>query len=500
MDSRESTKRGLSRREALGSAAAGLVGLASAACVGSSPDERAEATRVEPGSQWATRPVEVRFRIGESEVAPNGRPARAVLVDGQLPGPEIRVREGDILRVTVDNTLSEPTTVHWHGLLVPNPMDGVPGLTQKPIAPGQSYVYEYPLHQTGTYWYHSHYELQEQQGLHGAFIVEPRSEPGRYEREYVLVLSDWLDQSPYDVIPELRKPAAQRAAEEQPPPGVHPLPDGSPFAVDVAQDAYLLNGKSAADPWRAVAKPGERVRLRIINAAASSFFRFMVDGHALTVTHADGQPVKPVEVDNLVLATAERYDVVLEMAEAGAHAIRAIPLGKPGEARGVLHSPGAAGAGSPGRARWGPRVLQYAMLHYPRESALPEGPSKTFRLALGGDMRRYLWSINGQYYPTRYVPDGKADPLEIQEGDRVRIDIVNGTKMYHPMHLHGHFFRVLPESGASPTAPLKDTIGVAPGATQRLEFLADNPGHWFFHCHNLYHLEAGMARVWEYVV
>ena len=485
---------GLSRRDALKTVGVGGAGLV---LPGLAPAWRARAATPDPAPEAMPR-TSVRFRIAEKPLAITDVPTRAVLVNDQLPGPELRVRENDLLRVTVENTLQEDTTVHWHGLLVPNYMDGVPGVTQMPIPAGQSAVYEYPIRQSGTYWYHSHVGFQEQQGLHGPLIIEAADEPGRYDRELVIFLSDWLASNPDAVIPELRKPAAERPPEEDPKGAPHPLPDGKKFNVDVVQDAYLLNGSTADAPWVGEVKPGERVRLRIINGSTSSFFRFQVEGHALEITHADGQPVVPVEVDDVTLGTAERYDAVVTIRDAGAFRIRAAALGKPGVATGVLRTPGAGAPASTG-LRWGKRQLRYDLLRSPHPTTLPDGPAEVLRLELGGDMKAYRWSINGQYYPTRYVPDGKADPLLVREGDRVQVELVNRTMMFHPMHLHGHFFRLLTREGVDANAPLKDTLAIAPNETLRFEFAADNPGHWFFHCHNLFHLETGMARVFQYL-
>lgn len=489
----------LSRREALKAAGitAGVGGAAlllpgAARPVAAAPQPR-------DGRPQAASPTSYRLRIAEKPLAIGGPTTTAVLVNDQLPGPEIRVRENDLLRVTVENALPEETTVHWHGLLLPNYMDGVPGVTQAPIQPGRSVVYEYPIRQSGTYWYHSHVGFQEQQGHHGPLIIEATDEPGRYDHDWVIFLGDWLASDPDEVIPKLRGPASVRDPEERPKGEPHPLAGGAKFNVDVVQDAYLLNGRTADDPWVGEVKPGERVRLRCINGSTSTFFRFQVEGHDLEVTHADGQPVVPVVVDDVVIATAERYDVVVTIREAGAFRIRATPLGKPGGAVGLLRT---AGAGAPALVRpaRGKRTLRYDMLRSPTPTTLSDGPAASFRLVLGGDMKSYRWSINGQYFRTRYVPDGRADPLPIREGDRVRVDLVNDTMMYHPMHLHGHFFRLLTGTGDSADAPLKDTVSVAPKETVRIEFLADNPGHWIFHCHNLFHLETGMARVWQYVV
>jgi FtsP/CotA-like multicopper oxidase with cupredoxin domain len=443
--------------------------------------------------------------IAAKSIAPLGKPGEATLVNGVFPGPEIRYKEGDTFRVTVNNRLAVPTSVHWHGMIVPNYMDGVPGVTQAAMTPGASVFYEYPLRQTGTNWYHSHYELQEQTGLAGPLVVEARNEPYSYDQDVVVFLSDWLDQPADSVVPQLRMQQPPTAATKMRKPGGFPLPNGKPFEVDVNYPGYLINGKGNADPWALKVKAGDRVRLRIINGSASSFFRMALDGHDLLLISADGQPITPLSCSNLLVGAAERYDALVTIQNAGSFILRAAALGTDGQVVGAIHT-----TNSPRRATIKPPTFEgkaagfndYAALKSPYPTTLPDGPIKTFTIDLGGQMMKYLWSMEGQYYPEIYSPDGKADPLKIQLGDRVRIRFTNSTMMYHPMHLHGHFFRVLPQAGAwdTPNAPLKDSVSVGPKQKVDIEFYADNPGRWFFHCHNMYHMLAGMARVVEYTV
>ena len=270
------------------------------------------------------------FHIEQTRINPDGAAeVVALTVNGRFPGPELRLREGELFRVALQNGLpDEPATVHWHGLLVPSAMDGVPGISQPPVPPGEFYVYEFPLVQSGTYWYHSHYELQEQRGLAGALIIEAKDEEGAYDRDYVLLLSDWLHSDPAAIIPQLRRSAGGMKTGEAKPadPGTKTtsMPaDAAPDLSDVAYDAFLLNGRGAADPFVAVAKAGERIRFRLINGAASTFFRFGIDGHALTVTHADGQPVAPVEVESLLIGMGECYDLLVHVTASGSSTIRA---------------------------------------------------------------------------------------------------------------------------------------------------------------------------------
>jgi FtsP/CotA-like multicopper oxidase with cupredoxin domain len=462
-----------------------------------------------PAMQGGGPPIQIKpdftLNLASKSIAPVGKPIEATLVNGQYPGPEIRYREGEMFRVLVNNGLAVPSCVHWHGMIVPNTMDGVPGVTQYPLGPRESVLYEYPLRQSGTYWYHSHYQLQEQTGLAGPLVIEARDEPHAYDRDVVVFLSDWLDQPPETVVPQLRMQQPPTEATKMRKPSGLQFPDGKPFEIDVNFPGYLVNGKPASDPWILQVQRGERIRLRFINGSAATFFRIALDGHDLELIATDGQPVVPLTVSNLVMASAERYDALVTIAASGSFTLHASALGTDLQAIGVIHTADAApkpNTAMPKFTGTAGGLANYAALKSPYPTTLPEGPVKTFELDLGGQMMKYLWSIGGQVYPEMYSPDGKAEPLVINAGDRVRIRFTNSTMMFHPMHLHGHFFRVLPKPGAwdDPTAPLKDSVGVGPMQKVDIEFFADNPGRWFFHCHNMYHMLAGMARVVQYEV
>lgn len=481
-----------SRRKVLRAALVGAVGDSTLALVpdalGATPKSGDELRR----GGYVPRPnaATFRFSVGAATLDPDGRtPVAGIAVNGRYPGPEIRVKEGSLLRVETLNTLNdEPTTIHWHGLLVPAGMDGVPEVANYPIAPGRAYVYEYPIRQTGTYWYHSHWALQEQVGLAGPFIVEPKVEPLAVQHDVVILIADWLYGSPYAVLEKLKRgPQGAGAAK----PGAAPtkMDESKPDLSDLAYDAFLINGGGTQNPWTYVARPGERIRLRIINSGASTYFNVRLDGHPLTITHADGLAVEPVTVDHVLMGMAECYDAVVTLARPGSYTLHAVALDGSGQAIGVLHTPGVAPKPNSAMPKFDGRALAYGDLRAAAPTTLPNGPLRSFELALQGDMMRYVWSINGQVYP-------KTDPLLIRQGERVQIDLRNDTGMLHPMHLHGHFFRVL--QGAGERAPLKHTVNVAPKETVRIEFIADNPGRWIFHCHNLYHFDAGMARVFEY--
>ena len=456
----------------------------------------------EPPSQL---PPDYVLNVDTRELDLFGTPTPALLVNDSIPGTEIRYTEGDLFRVLVNNRLQVPCTLHWHGLIVPNYMDGVPEITQYPIAPTNSILMEYPIRQSGTYWYHSHYGLQEQQGLSGPYIIEERRPGYDYDHDVTVFLQDWLQQSPEGIIPQIRGEQPETAAVKTPVPGGAPFPGETPFNIDLNYPGYLMNGATDASPWTMPVRKGDRLRLRLINGSTSTFFRVGLEDHDLEIIAADGQPVVPVTAGNVVIAVAERYDVLVTIKKTGSFDLRAVALGTRRGVSGVLHT-----SGAPATPKRDPFVFRgpaggsadYPSLKSPYPTTLPEGPVRTFEIDLGGVMKKYLWSMAGEYYPEPFVPEGDAGPLEIRSGERVRVRFTNSTMMYHPMHLHGHFYRVLSRPGAwsETNAPLKDTVAVGPGQKIDIEFTADNPGNWFFHCHNLYHLASGMARKVSYVV
>lgn len=474
----------VSRRTVLRTGAAGATLLALAP--GSALVPLASAAK--PEADYVPRPDTPRsvLQVMSTRLNPDGRQEVAgVTANGVFPGPEIRLRQGEPLRVQVENLLGDDNTaIHWHGLLVPAGMDGVPDISNAPIPSRRAYVYEFPIRQSGTYWYHSHWGFQEQVGLAGPLVIEEAG-PAPAERDAVVMISDWLHRSPAEVFTQLRAPKAAMKMGA----GAKPMAAAADLS-DVAYDAFLMNGKGTATPWSASARPGERIRLRLINAGTSTYFRLRLDGHPLQITHADGMAIEPIEVDHVLMGMAETYDAIVSLSGPGSYTLHAVAMDGSGQAVGVLHTPDVAPTPNLELPAFDGRELSYSALRAPSPTTLPEGPSRTLQLALQGDMARYVWMINGQAYP-------KADPLLIREGERVGVEIKNETMMWHPMHLHGHFFRLL--QGAGDRCPLKHTVNIAPSETVKIEFTADNPGRWFFHCHNLYHLEAGMARVFEYV-
>ncbi|WP_458208662.1 multicopper oxidase family protein [Haladaptatus sp. NG-SE-30] len=429
-----------------------------------------------------------------SQVSPAATSTDNWLYDGAFPGKELRVTEGDIVRVDLRNRLSAGTTIHWHGVPVPNPMDGVPNVTQQPIQPDGTFTYKFRADPAGTYFYHSHVGLQLDRGLYAPLVIEEKSPHVEYDREYTLLFDDYLTQPP--------KPLSESSSGGGDMGGMGGGMDGGGrggggmdgggMGGGMMSDrrppyeGLLVNGHLPADPATFDMKQGEHVRLRFINASSATAFRVGIAGHKLTISHADGQPVDPVTVDSFVFGSGERYDAIVEATNPGAWEIRGEAVdGDEQPAKAVLRYSNE--SGSPTRLiSWG-QTLQYRNL---RAKQVPQklrgNPDRTFDLTLSPKRgRSYGWLIDGQAYPD-------ADSLQIQEGEHVRVKMTNRSPVLHPMHLHGHFFRV--------GDAMKDTV-IVPGhmGTVTFDFLADNPGNWLFHCHNLYHLESGMARVVQYV-
>lgn len=488
------------RREFIRAALAGAGALAASAA----------APQVRRSERAAVRELQLTAAATEIEFGPLGR--RAIWTyDGRYPGPEIRVREGERLRVVVENRLREPTTVHWHGVPVPNAMDGVPGLTQAPIAPGASFTYEFDASPAGTYLYHSHQGLQIDRGLAGALVVEERSPHVAYDRDYTLVLDDLLPGDPPDMasgsgdMPAMggrmmgggggmmggRGGGGMMGGEG----GMMGGRGGAMMGMSALGIpdylAFLVNGRPTVDPPAFDVKRGERVRLRLLNPSGATTYRVAIAGHRMRVSHADGRPVKPVEVDALEIGMGERYDVIVETRSPGAWVIAAAPLqGTPDPARAILRYVDARRAARPdGREPDGLRRgrllgLRDLQAVEPDDGAVHDA-DRQLDLLLSGGMMSPAWTVGGQVYPG-------ADVIEIRRGERVRFRMRNMSMVHHPMHLHGHFFRV--------GRAWKDTVLVPPHMGEAsFEFRADNPGRWLFHCHNAYHMEMGMAREVRYM-
>ncbi|RJR43278.1 MAG: copper oxidase [Deltaproteobacteria bacterium] len=574
--------------------------------------------------------VEYDLTITREEINITGKPAWGMAINGSIPGPVLRFKEGDTARIHVHNRMQEDSSIHWHGILVPPNMDGVPYLSFPPIEPGATWTYEFPIRQAGTYWYHSHTRLQEQSGHKGGIVIEPRGgERHRADRDYVLVLSDWTDEKPHEVLRTLKRDSdwyeiARGSGQSLL--GAARLGMVGDYVKrellrmpamdisDVAYDNFLANGRPEIS---LPAAPGEIVRLRIINGGTASFFYLEFAGGPMTIISADGQDVEPVKEKRFLIAISETYDVLIRVPPGGAYELRAtahdgsgyasvwigtgerrpapnvprpnlyrvmekvtlkkvfaltpqgamgmpdraVKAGKfdrpgmmemdmPGhihekhemggpakhEMEGKKHMPDHPGThmkkeheehekpapeplpqeampprggkrfaynfrplatdvsaskdlaedGMDPRRPWGP----YERLRATRPTAFPKDqPVREIRLTLDGDMDRFVWFINNK-------PLSETDVIRIKQGEVVRFIMINRTMMHHPMHLHGHFFRVVNEQGDY--SPLKHVVDVAPMSTTVIEFDANEFGDWFFHCHVLYHMESGMARVVHY--
>jgi FtsP/CotA-like multicopper oxidase with cupredoxin domain len=464
------------------------------------------------GPAWAgagaVRTIHIEAREVSWELAP-GRTVRAMAYNGRVPGPEIRAREGERLRIVLKNALSEPTTIHWHGVDVPNPMDGVPGVTQKPVQPGETFVYEFEAHPAGTRWYHTHVDEHRQMdlGLAAPLIIEPAGEQRTaQDREVTLVLDDWVTGQGKPVPPTLEGVAGGRGGMGgMMGGGMGGMMGGRGMgdmmrgmmrgAQTPAYDTMTINGKAfpATEPLRL--RQGERVRLRLINASNEHTHVVRLSGHRLRVTHTDGNPLQaPVEVDAIPLAPSERYDAVVVADRPGAWFLQCLQPGhaEAGERMAVLYDGHAAATPSPP----GDRIGDLDLWHYGLGRGRPtlpraSGSTRSFDLALGGGMMGSdVWTINRKVYP-------KTDPLPLKRGDRAVVRFGNMSPEAHPMHLHGQSFRVLAVNGVRYAEPIvKDSVDVdAHMGSVVLDFTAQNPGDWFFHCHKPMHMMGGMISL-----
>ncbi|MGA4539439.1 multicopper oxidase family protein [Uniformispora flossi] len=429
---------------------------------------------------------------------------------GALPGRPIRVTAGEVLEATVVNQLPQSTTIHWHGLRLRNDMDGVPGVTQDPIAPGGRFRYRFTVPDPGTYWIHPHTGVQQDRGLYAPLIVDDPREPLSYDAEWTVVLDDWLDgtgTTPDDVLARLSggMGGMDHGSTGAMPGGGSGHGNGAESRMlrgatskalggdpgDVAYTHYLVNGRVPADPDVFHGKPGQRVRIRILNAGGDTAFRVALGGHTMTVTHADGLPVRQADAKSLLLGMGERYDVLVTLGS-GVFPFTASAEGKNALARALVRTaPGTAPDPDVRPAELDGQPLVAARLAPAEHVALPAKEiDRTVRLELTGGMAKYDWGINGRRYDPAYRDLVRA-------GERVRLEFVNKTAMWHPMHLHGHSFAMAnPGMGGA----RKDTAAILPGQTLFADFDADNPGLWMIHCHNVYHAETGMMSLLGYEV
>ncbi|MCM2282278.1 MAG: multicopper oxidase domain-containing protein, partial [Bdellovibrionaceae bacterium] len=488
----------------------------------------------------------------------------ALTVNGGIPAPTLEFTEGDDAEIQVVNRLpKEEVSIHWHGILLPPEEDGVAYVNTPPIHSGQSRLFKFKIRQNGTYWYHSHTAVQEQKGVYGALIIHPKQKPFAYDKEAVVVLSDWSDENADQIIRNLRKDGdfylfkknsirSYWGAIQSGGLKAHLANEwrrmGGMDLSDVGYDAFLMNGKR--DSQLLIAHPGEKIRLRIINAGASSYF-YVSMGVPMTVVSADGVDIEPVRANEILIGMAETYDVLFTVPEHKNYELRAtvqdvtgaastwIGMGEkvfaPNKPHPDLYAPmdhsahggGGGHSGHGSHSSHGAHEMKSkhaqsidwstqsdAMLRQNAASraftseqkiietltvddiksieptTLPaEAKVHDVKLVLGGDMERYIWHING-----KAIHEDRL--LMISQGEVVRFTFVNETMMHHPMHFHGHFFRVVNASGDR--SPLKHTVDVPPHSSRTIEFFSSEPGQWMLHCHNLYHMKTGMARVVRY--
>ena len=505
----------------------------------------------------------------------SGKVKRAIAVNGQIPMPTLTFTEGDTAEIVVHNKLKESTSLHWHGVFVPNKEDGVPYLTQMPIAPNITHVYRFPIIQNGTHWYHSHSGLQEQIGMYGSLILKKRNEDLHYRKgiddlpTVPIILSEWTNYNPKNVHRMLHNAsdwfAIKKGSTQSYTEAIQKGYFKTKFinewkrmlAMDVSDiyyDKFLINGNNESQLSQF--KKGDQIRLRISNAGASSYFWLSYAGGKITVVANDGNDVEPTEVDRLIIAVSETYDVLLsipkentsyeflataedrtqsasifigagqkqlatrlpklnyfkgmkmmngmmkmngDMDDMGMNMslqqmdmnavmypeLSADPMHKEhkmdmenGESSNAIHSMKKI------------RTLNYAMLKSPNKTVLPShAPVRELHFELTGNMNRYVWSMDNKVL-------SEVDKILIKKGEIVRITLYNNSMMRHPMHLHGHDFRVI--NGQGDYAPLKNVLDIMPMETNVIEFEANAEGDWFFHCHILYHMMAGMNRVFSY--
>ncbi|WP_233165653.1 multicopper oxidase domain-containing protein [Pedobacter sp. ASV12] len=507
------------------------------------------------------KPRTVRYDLYVADTIVNftGKPKRAIAVNGSIPMPTLTFTEGDTAEIYVHNNLDEETSLHWHGLFLPNRYDGVPNLTQMPIKPHSTYVYRFPIIQSGTHWYHSHTELQEQIGMYGAMILNKREEPDI--PTLPIVLSEWADRKPEQIDRGLHNATDWFAIKKRTTQSYAEAIREGHFGTkvtnewkrmnamdvsDVYYDRFLINGQPQFNAQNF--KAGDQVRLRIANAGASSYFWLSYAGGKITVVASDGNDVVPVEVDRLIIAVSETYDVVVTIPENKSYEFLVTPEDRTKSASLWL------GQGEKISAQKMPKLkyfegmkmmndmmdmngnmiemkgmkmqnqimdmntvmypemdepmaghdmegmdmpmsnsnivtLNYEMLRSPVKTTLPKGPTKELKFELTGNMNRYVWTMDNKTV-------SEADRILIKKGENVRIVLYNNSMMRHPMHLHGHDFRILNKQGEY--APLKNVLDIMPMERDTIEFAASESGDWFFHCHILYHMMSGMGRVFSY--
>jgi CopA family copper-resistance protein len=527
------------------------------------------------GDAFAQKVVRYDLYLKDTIVNFSGKPKRAIACNGQIPMPTLTFTEGDTAEIYVHNELNEETSIHWHGLFLPNKEDGVPNLTQMPIKPHTTYLYRFPIIQHGTHWYHSHTKLQEQIGMYGSFVMNKRADDPNFRKgiddlpTLPIVLSEWTDLNPNNVHRMLHAATDWFAIKKGTTQSYSEAIKSHHFKTkivnefkrmnamdvsDVYYEKFLINGKNQNEQTQFNA--GDKVRLQIANGGASDYFWLTYSGGKITVVANDGNDVEPVEVDRLIIAVSETYDVIVTIPSRNTafeflvtpedrtrsaslwlgngvkQLANPLPRLKYFEGMKMMNGmmkmngdlddmgmnmslnqmdmnvvmyPEITGEAMKKRkekmkemnmenqynsnALSDIETLNYAMLKSPEKTSLPASTTKVLYFELTGNMNRYVWSLDNKVV-------SEADKILIHKGENVRIVIHNNSMMRHPMHLHGHDFRLL--NGQGDYAPLKNIVDIMPMETDTLEFNANVYGDWFFHCHILYHMMSGMGRVFTY--
>ncbi|MFF3462615.1 multicopper oxidase family protein [Streptomyces sp. NPDC002619] len=417
--------------------------------------------------------------------------------NGRTPGKELRLSVGDTLAAELSNQLPDRTTtsIHWHGIALRGDMDGVPAVTQAAVRAGRNFTYRFITDTPGTYFFHPHVGVQLDRGLYAPLIVEDPKEPLSYDDEWVVVLDDWVDGvtgTPDEVFAEVKQGMNMNMGDMS----MRFMLMGARSTLlggdagDVKYPYHLINGRVPADPDAYTGKPGRRVRLRVINAGSDTAYRVALSGHKMTVTHTDGFPIRHQEVDALLVGMGERYDVLVTLGD-GVFPLVALAEGKDMTGMALVRTgSGAAPAPTVRPRELDGMIMSASQLKAADDVRLPSRKTdQVHRIELTGGMTKYDWAINGKRFD---MNDPTATPILVEQGQRVRLDFVNTTTMWHPMHLHGHTYQ-LGSGGAR-----KDTTIVPPKKTVSVFFDADNPGQWMLHCHNAYHGEAGMIGLVAY--
>ena len=425
-----------------------------------------------------------------AEIDFGGITAKTWAYGNSVPGKILRVNKGDRLKVNFKNALPTGSSVHWHGLAIRNDMDGVPGVTSPEVTANGSFRYDFTVPDSGTYWFHPHSGTQLDRGLYAPLIVDDPQEVVKYDSEWIVMLDDWSDgisKNPDEIFSSLLDGTGVSSDMG----GMGTMHDmNSMDGGDVSYPMYLINGRPQNDPEVLTAKPGERIRIRIINASADTIFKVALAQHQMTITHTDGFPVSNYETMALLIGMGERYDVLVTVKD-GVFPLVAEAYGKSQIARAIIRS----GSGSIPAASFKPSEFDSipltANLLESTESVrlLPRKVDRTQDLILSGSMKPYKWMINGRTY-------AETDALSVKLNELGRLRIQNQSMMSHPIHLHGHTFQL---GAAGGLGARKDTVLVPPMGGIEVDFAATNPGKWMIHCHNAYHAEAGMMTRLEYV-